>query len=1190
MKIPAGTAKSCTGYSTLKCNVMKTSKPKSDARGKISPRRIPRLLQICYDRWEKIPVLLLPLCLLCCSLQAQYLLLDDMEGHGPCSGKWTYYAGNTTTGKVEFGVPNPNPSGLNTSPLVAKFTKDTSCFEYMSASCQLQDSFDLASNSTFKMLVYASTLDEIMFKLQPGNNYSKAVFFTFKPSRVNHWEEATYNFQSVKNRTDFNTIAVQYIDGKKANGILYFDLVQGPNPTAIVLKDTSILMGHENGAVLTAQVKGGTLKPALTAAGWTAANLPPGVAISSVQRVNDTTVNITLSGNSPANYSRTTLKLIVAGSELATANVASYTAKGNVVFEGNPNWTLVFADEFNIDGKPDRSKWYVDPRPKGWINGEQQVYTDSTHDNARVRNGRLVITGKKDFPTGNTTEPWSSGRLITQGKFDFLYGKVEVRAKLPRARGSWPAIWLMPTTSAYGAWPKSGELDVMEHVGNNFGTVLSTIHSQNHNWTNGGGISGSKKLMDADTVYHVYAMEWGPDTIRFRYDTMQVLTFANPHTDWKDWPFDQKFHLILNLAIGGGMGGSIVEADWPDSMQVDYARVYQKGLGTPVLDTIMVTPADLSFLPGKQQQYTVKALDQNGYPIAITPQWGITGTGNSITSTGLATLNNSGQVTVTATVDTTTKTGVAFVTRRLANYKPVPAKIQAENFDNSNNTNTEPCSDVGGGLDVSFIGTGSWFEYDIDVPRADTYRIQFRVAVNSASSLRIQLDTTTLQTVNLPVSGGWQKWITVTSAPIRLEQGQQTIKIVANKDGWNFNWLSILRADSIPLARVVIKPDSATINTGQTQQFTAAGYDHDSSLIAIEPVWSVQGTGGAIDANGLFTGNAAGDYGVVATAGTVKDTAIVHVIAPPVLTRIVLTPDSVTVPLRASQQFVAKGYDQRDSPFVFKPVWSVTGPGNSIDTNGVFTAGVTPGTYTVTAAGGSLSVSTPVTVDYTCSVNDKYEAESASNRAPGPVLEACTDTGGGQNFTSLKAGDWFAYSTLNVPVAGRYNISFRVLSTAPSKIWIGHSTYKFDTIYVPSTGGVWQTITDTIRLPALSYTGVHILSGNPKFNWFSIDNCAVAGPAARTASATAVYPAAGKDTKGPVLYPNPTGGQLTIDLRGLPYRRLTLTDIRGNVLRQWNIPKGERQFSRDVSSLPAGTYLLKLEGDNPAKTFRIIKI
>ncbi|MGO4294400.1 carbohydrate-binding protein [Chitinophaga sp. RAB17] len=1169
---------------------MKASKPKSTVREGLSLQGAVRRLPIRCHLMKKFLLLLLPLCLLLSSkLHAQFLLLDDMEGHGPCSGKWTYYAGNTTTGKVEFGVPNPNPSGLNISPLVAKFTKDTSCFEYMSATCQLRDSFNLSVSSTFKMLVYSSTLDEIMFKLQPGTNYSKAVFFTFKPSRVNHWEEATYNFASVKNRTDFNTISIQFIDGKKANGILYFDLLQAPNPTALVLKDTSILMGHENGAVLTAQVKGGVFSPTLTASNWVASNLPAGVAISQVQRINDSTATITLSGNSPANYSRTALKLTVAGQEVATANVTAYTVKGNVLFEGNPSWTLMFADEFNTDGQPDRSKWTVDPHPKGWINGEQQVYTDTTHDNARVRNGRLVITGKKDFPTGNSAEPWSSGRLITQGKFDFLYGKVEVRAKLPRAHGSWPAIWLMPTSSVYGGWPKSGELDVMEHVGNNFGTVLSTIHTQNHNWTNGGGVSNSKKLMDADTVYHVYAMEWAPDTIRFIYDSTQILSYANPHTDWKDWPFDQKFHLILNLAIGGGMGGSIVDADWPDSMSVDYARIYQKGVGTPVLDTIMVTPADLSFLPGKQQQYTAKAFDQNGYAMAITPVWNITGAGNSITAGGLATLNNSGKVTATATVDTTTRTGVAFVTYRTGNYKDIPAKIQAEAFDNGNACCTEPTSDAGGGVDVSYIGASTWFEYDINVPRCDTYRIQFRVAVSGASSLKIQRDSVTLQTVNLPASGGWQKWITVTSAPIRLEQGQQTIRIAANKDGWNFNWLSFIRADSVQLSRMIIKPDSATITIGQVQQFSATGYAQDSSLLPVSPVWSAS-NGGSINASGLFTGNVAGDYLVTATLGTKADTSIVHVVTPPVLTRIAITPDSATVPLNASQQFTAKGYDQRNTPFTFKPTWSVTGAGNAIDTNGIFTAGGTPGTFTLTASGNAISGSTPVKVDFTCSVNNKYEAESASTQAPGLVLEACTDTGGGQDFTNLKASNWFTYNNLNVPIAGRYNISFRVLTNAPAKIWIGHSTFKFDTISIPSTGGVWMTITDTIRLPALNYTGVHILSGTLKFNWFSIDNCAVNPSPARMAYSKPEDPVATTDAKAPVIYPNPTSGQLTIDLRGRTYKRLTLLDIRGNVLRQWNIQKGDRQISKDISALAAGTYWLKLEGESQTKTFQVIKI
>ncbi|WP_217602449.1 carbohydrate-binding protein [Chitinophaga sp. GbtcB8] len=1137
-------------------------------------------------------VLLLGMLLSGNRLHAQFLLLDDMEGNGPCAGRWNYYAGNTTTGKVEFGVPNPSISTVNPSPLVAKFTKDTTCFEYMSAGCSLTDSFDLAANSIFKMLVYSSTQDEIMFKLQPGDNYSKAVYFTYKVSHINQWEEATYNFQSVKNRTDFNRIEVHFIDGKKANGILYFDLVQGPNSTGITLKDTSILMGQENGATLTATVRGSKFDSVLTTAGWTSTNLPAGVSIGNVQRINDTTARITLSGSSPANYSRTTLKLNIAGGELANANTTSYQAKGNVVFEGNPNWTVIFTDEFNTDGKPDAAKWKVDPQPKGWINGEQQVYTDTTHDNALVKDGKLIIKGRKDFPTGNSAEPWSSARLITQGKLDFKYGKVDVRAKLPRARGSWPAIWLMPTSSAYGGWPKSGELDMMEHVGNNFGTVLSTVHTQNHNWTNGGQVSANKKLMDADTVYHTYSMEWGADSITFSYDSIHVLTYPNPHTDWKDWPFDQPFYLILNVAIGGGMGGTIAEADWPDSMVVDYVRISQKGLGTPVLDTVTVTPATLSFLPGKTQQYTAKILDQNARPIAATPVWSITGAGNSITASGLATLNDTAIITATVTVNGVTKTGVVRANKRAAHYKPIPAKIQAESFDNGNACCTETTADTGGGLDVSYIGSGTWFEYDIDVPDSSEYRIQFRVAANTASSLKIQLDTATLQTVTLPASGGWQKWSTVTSLPVRLLPGQKTIRITANKDGWNFNWLRFIRADSIPLTRIAVKPDPVTLNTGETKQFTATGYGQDSSVFMLQPVWSVSGTGNTISANGLLNAPAAGDYTITATEGAVSGIATAHVVTAPVLTRITLAPDTVTVPLGASQQFTATGYDQRDSVYTFTPAWAATGADNTISAGGNFTAGNTPGNYVVTVSGGAVSATAAVTVGYTCSVNDKYEAESASNRATTPYLETCTDVGGGQDFTNLHVNDWFAYSTLNVPAAGKYTISFRVSATAPAKLWVGHSGYNFGSVDIPSTGGAWQTITDTITLPALSYTGIHVQSGTFKFNWFSISNCAA--PAADSSAARMAYSSVKTgietgDVKSVRLYPNPTTDQLTLELQEPVYRVCTLLDMQGNVVKQWALAKGQTRVSQHIGSLIPGTYLLKLENEHKKLTLKVVK-
>jgi beta-glucanase (GH16 family) len=1131
--------------------------------------------------------------LLCQGSHAQYLLLDDMEGHGLCSGRWTYWAGDNATGKIEFGVPNPDPSGLNTSPLVAKFTKDTTCFEYMGATCNMPEAFDLSSSSVFKMLVYANTTDEIMFKLQPGADYGKAVFFTYKPTRINHWEEATYNFQSVKDRKDFNRVEVHFIDGKKANGILYFDLVQAPNPVNIKLADTSIAMGQENGAVLKARLNAAVFKPVLHTAAWHALNLPPGVSINNVQRINDTTAHITLSGNSAAIYSRVTLQLQVDSQEVASPNTPYYLTKGRVVFQGNPAWTMVYGDEFSTNGLPDRSKWTVDPKPKGWINGEQQVYTDTTHDNIRVENGNLIIKGKKDFPNGNTTEPWSSGRLISQNKMDLLYGKVEVRAKLPKARGSWPAIWLMPTTSAYGGWPKSGEIDIMEHVGNNLGNVLSTVHTENNNWTNGGHLTGSKRINDVATAFHVYAVEWTPDSLRFTYDSSHIYTYVNPYTDWKDWPFDQKFHIILNVAIGGGMGGSIVEADWPDSMMVDYVRVYQKGLGTPVLDTIIVTPADVSFLPGKTQQYKAVAYDQNGHVMNITPVWSISGAGNTITTGGLATINASGTITATATVDSVTASGSAFATVRPTNYKTIPVKIEAEHFDNANACCTEPASDTGGGLNVSYIGAGTWFEYDITVPDSAAYRIQFRAAMNNATSLRVMLDSTTLTTVALPSSGGWQKWITVNSVPITFGPGNKTIRIQSNASGWNFNWLKFVRADSVTLTRIAVTPDSVRLINGATQQFKAVAYDQQNNVMSFTPVWATSISGSTVNAAGLFTAGAAiGTGTVTASAEGVTGTVRVTVAPMPVLTRMVITPDTVTVPVAANHQFRAVGYDQLDSLMATAPVWSVSGTGSSISQTGILTAGSTPGTITVTATSGAVSATATATLAYTCTVNDKYEAESTNNRATRPTLQACTDVGGGQNFTGIWNGDWFTYNTLNVPVAGRYNIRIRVSTTAPARIWIGHMGMNFGSIDLPSTGGKWQTISDTMTLPALNYTGIHMDAGTMKFNWFSIDNCAAAPDTAMSMARMSMVHEKMPQKKtagGTIIYPNPTAGHLTIDLPEHQYNTMSLLNMSGKVIRIWHIEPGQRRVVKDMSFLGSGMYLIRLQGNKGMETLKFIK-
>ena len=355
---------------------------------------------------------------------------------------------------------------------------------------------------------------------------------------------------------------------------------------------------------------------------------------------------------------------------------------------------------------------------------------------------------------------------------------------------------------------------------------------------------------------------------------------------------------------------------------------------------------------------------------------------------------------------------------------------------------------------------------------------------------------------------------------------------------------------------------------------------------------SVTGAGNSVDTNGLFTAGATpGVYTISATAESVTGTAIANVTPVPVLTRLKIIPDTVTVPLNASQQFTVRAYDQFDSLMTTPAItWSTTGTGNTISSTGIFTAGTNVGTHTVTAIADTVSGTAVVTTGYGCTVNNKHEAESSSNYASGPYLETCTDVGGGQNFAGLNTGKWFAYNTLNVPVSGLYNISFRVSTTAPAQISVGHSGMRFGIIDIPNTGGAWQTITDTITLPALSYTGIHVYSGTFKFNWFSIDNCA---PDSLNASGLAYAKQPVENKNAPsrtVLFPNPTYGPVNVDIRPDAYKTAMLLDMQGRVISRWSIQQGQTRLNIDLGSLQNGVYILKLEGEKGTENLRVVKL
>ncbi|MGI9270551.1 MAG: family 16 glycosylhydrolase [Woeseiaceae bacterium] len=255
------------------------------------------------------------------------------------------------------------------------------------------------------------------------------------------------------------------------------------------------------------------------------------------------------------------------------------------------SWEIVWSDEFDGDTL-DAAKWSSNLWPARKVNDEDQAYTDRTK-NIRLEDGFLVLEAhREDFDDAHYT----SGRIHSDGKGDFLYGRFEVRAKLPAGQGSWPAIWMLPsdpyrysTTCEVGedwqgsatcdAWPNSGEIDIMEHVGYQMGHVHGTVHNEAYYWAKWEQRKGRILLDDVDEEFHVYALEWTPEKIDAYVDDTLYFTYINEDNGWRTWPYDQPFHLILNVAVGGmwGRAGGAIDDDiFPLRMLVDYARVYQR--------------------------------------------------------------------------------------------------------------------------------------------------------------------------------------------------------------------------------------------------------------------------------------------------------------------------------------------------------------------------------------------------------------------------------------------------------------------------------------------------------------------------------------------------------------------------------------------------------------------------------------
>ena len=272
------------------------------------------------------------------------------------------------------------------------------------------------------------------------------------------------------------------------------------------------------------------------------------------------------------------------------------SCKGNGKAASKPGaYILVWSDDFDYSGKPDPEKWKFET---GFIrNDEKQYYTDRPK-NVRVEDGNLIIEAhkekypNKDFGTDRFKDKswlryiskidsasYTAASIETIGLAEWTYGKIEVRAKLPKGVGMWPAIWMLGENKPEVGWPECGEIDIMEHVGFDKDSIFGTIHTNAYNHMKGTQ-KGKKIYIDQPyDRFHVFSIEWTPEKIDFLLDGVVYNHIENEHKTTDEWPFDQNFYLKINIAVGGGLGGKkgIDDSVFPQQMVVDYVRVYQQG-------------------------------------------------------------------------------------------------------------------------------------------------------------------------------------------------------------------------------------------------------------------------------------------------------------------------------------------------------------------------------------------------------------------------------------------------------------------------------------------------------------------------------------------------------------------------------------------------------------------------------------
>jgi beta-glucanase (GH16 family) len=527
-----------------------------------------------------------------------------------------------------------------------------------------------------------------------------------------------------------------------------------------------------------------------------------------------------------------------AGILLVTFTFAIFGVTG-LVTPTDAAMSLVWSDEF--DGTSlDTGDWNYDigdgcPDLCGWGNNELQHYRA---ENVEVAGGNLIITARHEYYGGRY---YTSGKIHTRNKQTFLYGRIEMSAKIPTGGGMWPAFWVMPQDDVYGGWAASGEIDIMESV-NTTTSISGTIHFggswPDNVYSSGSYAPGGTNFADE---FHVYAVEWEPEEIRWYVDDVHYLTKYS----WQWYsdgapgntlaPFDQDFYIILNTAVGGNLTGctdwTCITADLPQQYLIDYVRVYQET--SNLAPTVAITyPTEVDNPPAGDITITATATDTDGIlarveffddttylgedaisPYAFT--W--TSVADGCYTIVAKAFDNEGAYSAD-TADITVGTGCGQAPY-LGSPFVLPTVIEAEDFDiggegiayhdsdpanlgnqyrTSEGVDIQTCLDVGGGYNLGWVLEGEWLEYTIDVPATGEYPIEFRVASSSVGGT-FHLEFNGIDRtgdVAVPVTGGWQNWTTI-STTVFLPAGTQVMRFVPTVEGFNINYIEFLPGELV---------------------------------------------------------------------------------------------------------------------------------------------------------------------------------------------------------------------------------------------------------------------------------------------------------------------------------------------------------------------------------------------------------